>query len=84
MPKYIDNWKQNDSCPFLGGTTRSFLQKLVFEISWGFHVAFSSDIIFSLSASLLVKFQPVEGSLVFFSDPFWPETNSLKICSLEV
>ena len=24
MPKYIDNWKHNDSCPFLGGTTRSF------------------------------------------------------------
>ena len=52
MPKYIDNWKQNDSCPFLGGTTRSFLQKLVFEISWGFHVFFSSDIIFSLSFTL--------------------------------
>ena len=24
MPKYIDNWKHNDSCPFLGGTTRRF------------------------------------------------------------
>ena len=84
MPKYIDNWKQNDSCPFLGGTTRSFLQKLVFEISWGFHVVFSSDIIFSLSASLLVKFQPVEGSLVFVQWPLLTWDQLVKIYSLEV
>lgn len=27
IPKYIDNWKHNDSCPFLGGTTRRFFCK---------------------------------------------------------